>query len=69
MLRRRRADFLPDLLSGPWVLFGIFLLAAVYWASLRMGRHDKSELLIGTTVPTYALLLAFLIVIGYAGVG
>lgn len=53
---------------GPWVLFGIFILAAVYWASLRMGRHDKSELLIGTTVPTYALLLAFLIVIGYRSV-
>ena len=54
---------------GPWVLFGILLLAAVYWASLSMNRHDKSELLIGTTVPTYALLLAFLIVIGYRTVG
>lgn len=54
---------------GPWVLFGIFLLAAVFWASLSMKRHDKSELLIGTTVPTYALLLAFLIVIGYRSVG
>ena len=54
---------------GPWVLFGIFLLAAVYWASLRMDRHDKSELLIGTTVPTYALMLAFLIVLGYTSVG
>ncbi|MEL4105286.1 hypothetical protein AAFA46_00375 [Oscillospiraceae bacterium WX1] len=50
---------------GPWQLFGIFLLAAVFWASLNMGRHDKSELLIGTTVPTYALLLSFLIVVGY----
>lgn len=50
---------------GPWVLFGILLLAAVFWASLSMQRHDKSELLIGTTVPTYALLLAFLIVAGY----
>jgi hypothetical protein len=50
---------------GPWVLFGILLLAAVYWASLSMKRHDKAELLIGTTVPTYALLLAFLIVIGF----
>lgn len=54
---------------GPWVLFGILLLAAVYWASLRMDRHDKSELLIGTTVPTYALMLAFLIVLGYTSVG
>lgn len=52
---------------GPWVLFGILILAAVYWASLNMKRHDKSELLIGTTVPTYALLLAFLIVVGYHG--
>lgn len=50
---------------GPWVLFGILLLAAVFWASLSMKRHDKSELLIGTTVPTYALLLAFMIVIGF----
>lgn len=50
---------------GPWVLFGLILLAAVFWASLNMDRHDKSELLIGTTVPTYAFLLAFLIVIGY----
>lgn len=50
---------------GPWVLFGILLLAAVYWASLKMNRHDKSELVIGTTVPTYALLLSFLIVIGF----
>jgi hypothetical protein len=50
---------------GPWVLFGILLLAAVYWASLSMHRHDKSELLIGTAVPTYALLLSFLIVIGF----
>jgi hypothetical protein len=54
---------------GPWVLFGILILAAVFWASLLMDRHDKSELLIGTTVPTYALLLAFLIVVGYRGVG
>lgn len=50
---------------GPWVLFGLLILAAVYWASLDMGRHDKSELLIGTSVPTYAFLLAFLIVLGY----
>lgn len=50
---------------GPWVLLGLILLAAVYWASLNMDRHDKSELLIGTTVPTYAFLLAFLIVLGY----
>jgi hypothetical protein len=54
---------------GPWMLFGLLLLPGVYWASLRMDRHDKSELLIGTTVPTYALLLAFLIVIGYRSVG
>jgi hypothetical protein len=54
---------------GPWVLFSVLILAAVYWASLSIGRHDKSELLIGTTVPTYALLLAFLIVIGYRSVG
>ena len=54
---------------GPWVLFGILILAAVFWASLSMKRHDKSELFIGTTVPTYALLLAFLIVIGYHSVG
>lgn len=52
---------------GPWVLFGVLLLPAVYWASLAMGRHDKSELIIGTTVPTYAFLLAFLIVLGYHG--
>lgn len=50
---------------GPWVLFGLLLLAAVYWASLKMDRHDKSELLIGSTVPTYAFLLAFLIVLGH----
>lgn len=50
---------------GPWVLFGILILAAVFWSSLNTKRHDKSELLIGTTVPTYALLLAFLIVVGY----
>jgi hypothetical protein len=50
---------------GPWVLLGLLLLAAVFWASLNMNRHDKSELLIGTTVPTYAFLLAFLIVLGY----
>jgi hypothetical protein len=51
--------------SGPWVLFGLLILAAVFWASLNMDRHDKSELLIGSTVPTYAFLLAFLIVLGY----
>ncbi len=50
---------------GPWILFGLLLLAAVFWASLVMKRHDKTELVIGTTVPTYALMLAFLIVIGY----
>ncbi len=50
---------------GPWLLFGILILAAVFWASLTMKRHDKAELLIGMTVPTYALLLAFLIVVGY----
>jgi hypothetical protein len=53
---------------GPWVLLGLLLLAAVYWASLSMKRHDKSELLIGSTVPTYAFLLAFLIVLGYRGI-
>lgn len=50
---------------GPWLLFGILIIAAVFWASLSMKRHDKAELLIGMTVPTYALLLSFLIVIGY----
>ncbi len=50
---------------GPWLLFGILVLAAVFWASLSMKRHDKVELIIGTTVPTYALLLSFLIVIGF----
>jgi hypothetical protein len=53
---------------GPWVLFGLLLLAAVYWASLLMGRHDKSELVIGSTVPTYAFLLAFLIVLGHRSI-
>lgn len=52
---------------GPWVLFGVLLLAAVYWASLKMKRHNGSELLIGTSIPTYALLLAFLMVIGFNG--
>jgi hypothetical protein len=50
---------------GPWVLFGVLILAAVYWASLKMNRHNGSELLIGTSIPTYALLLAFLMVIGF----
>jgi hypothetical protein len=49
---------------GPWLLFGVLILAAVFWASLRMKRHNKAELLIGTTVPTLSLLLAFLAVIG-----
>lgn len=49
---------------GPWVAFGVLLLAPVFWASLSMKRHDKSELVIGTTVPTCALLLAVLLVIG-----
>lgn len=51
---------------GPWLLFGMLILAAVFWASLSMKRHNKSELFIGTTVPTYALLLAVLIVIGFS---
>lgn len=57
--------FLLIYFLGPWVLFGLLLLASVYWASISMKRHDKTELLIGTTVPTYALLLSFLLVIGF----
>jgi hypothetical protein len=50
---------------SPWMLLGSVLLAAVYWASLNMGRHTGSELIIGSTIPTYALLLSVLLVIGY----
>jgi len=50
---------------SPWLLLGFLILPAVYWASLKMGRHTSSELLIGTAIPTYALLISILIFLGH----
>ncbi|NLM85054.1 MAG: hypothetical protein GX189_10220 [Clostridiales bacterium] len=49
---------------SPWILWGLLLLPAVYWASLKMGRHTGVELVIGTAIPTGALLISILIFVG-----
>jgi hypothetical protein len=51
---------------SPWLLLGFLILPAVYWASLKMGRHTGAELIIGTAIPTYALLISILIFLGYS---
>ena len=40
---------------GPWALCGAAVLALVYWASLKMGRHTLRELAWGTALPVAAL--------------
>ena len=40
---------------GPWALCGAAVLALVYWASLKMGRHTLKELAWGTVLPVAAL--------------
>ena len=45
-------------LLGPAALLGLPVLGAVYWASLRMGRHTWKELILGSLLPIAALLLA-----------
>ncbi len=43
---------------GPKALFGLILLALVYWVSLKMGRHKWSELIWGSLIPVLALFLS-----------
>lgn len=43
---------------GPRALWGLVVLALVYWASLRMKRHTVSQLLWGSVLPVGAVRLA-----------
>jgi len=47
---------------GAEALWGVIILAFVYWASLKMERHTWSELFVGTTLPVAALAIAAWIV-------
>jgi hypothetical protein len=43
--------------SGPWYLLGAAVLAAVFWSSLKLGRHTWTQLLLGSAFPVAALVL------------
>lgn len=47
---------------GPIALLGLPLLALVFWASLGMGRHKASELVVGSAIPIAAMLVSILFV-------
>lgn len=47
---------------GSSALWSLFLLAGIYWASLTIKRHTKSELLLGTSLPIVALFLSVFLV-------
>lgn len=47
---------------GPWVLSGLAVLASVFWASLHMKRHTWAELLTGSAISGFALLVSVLAV-------
>lgn len=52
-------------LLGSAALLGLPILALVYWASLRMGRHTWPELLLGSVLPLIALLSSIAILIPF----
>lgn len=48
---------------GAYALFGLILLAFVYWSSLYMKRHTLSELAWGTMASIIAFLSAYLFIV------
>ena len=46
---------------GLWALFGLAVLAAAYWCSLKLKRHDLPQLLCGTAVPIVSYIISLLI--------
>jgi hypothetical protein len=46
---------------GPWYLFGVFLIAAVFWSSVKLRRHTLPELMLGGIFPVFgAIAVSFL---------
>lgn len=48
---------------GAYALFGVIILALVYWSSLCMKRHTPKELIWGTIVPIIAFLSSYLFIV------
>lgn len=48
---------------GPCALWGLIVLALVYWASLRMKRHTLSQLLWGSVLPVGAVWLSWMLLL------
>lgn len=46
----------------PFALFGLLLLVPVFWSSCKMKRHKISELVIGTAIPLFSMILSILFV-------
>lgn len=46
---------------GAKAMFGLIILAAVYWASLKIKRHKMTELLAGTLIPALSLAISVFI--------
>ncbi len=47
----------------PLYFWGLFLLAGLVWASVRIKRHTFSELAIGSIIPVVSMAVAYLILI------
>ncbi|HWP80362.1 MAG TPA: hypothetical protein VN446_06925 [Candidatus Acidoferrum sp.] len=46
---------------GPWYLLGAGLIAAVFWSSVKLGRHTLRELMLGGLFPIFgAVAVSFL---------
>jgi hypothetical protein len=46
---------------GPWYLLGAGLIAAVFWSSVKLGRHTLSQLMLGGLFPVFgAIAVSFL---------
>ena len=46
---------------GPWWYFGLAFLVLVFWACLRLKRHTVSQLIIGSSIPVGAMVLAIIV--------
>lgn len=48
---------------GPRALWGLVVLALVYWASLKMKRHTLAQLLWGSALPVGAVWLSWMLLL------
>ncbi len=41
---------------GPWYLLGVGLIAAVFWSSVKLGRHTLPQLVLGGLFPIFGAI-------------